>query len=302
MCQPRGRTSERRHLVVQLVDLVALLEPDRPVDRVGEVALPVDHVLPRRRVRVLEVGHEDLRAAVQGVDHHLAIGRPGDLDAAVGQIRRRRRHAPVALAHASGSPRGSPAARRRAAAAHARARAASISSRPPPSSRCSRCRNSIASGVRTSSVLIGGPPGERCSGDSPRMDASTSSIGWNAGVGRPARRSAAVTCTRQPGLPLAYASGSAARTFRALRSPSSAPSPVARCCRCRRCRSRCPARPARGARGPGIASSIERGSAATRCAWRRWHESWNATRIGSGCRSARGVPSSSETSTTFATP
>ena len=62
----------------------------------------------------------------------------------------------------------------------------------------------------------------RCGGAArPRIDASTSSIGWNAGSGRPARRSAAVTWTRQPGFPLAYASGLGREHVRALRSPSS---------------------------------------------------------------------------------
>ena len=37
----------------------------------------------------------------------------------------------------------------------------------------------------------------------PRIEASTSSIGCSAGSGRPARRSAAETCTRQPGFALA---------------------------------------------------------------------------------------------------
>ena len=37
----------------------------------------------------------------------------------------------------------------------------------------------------------------------PRIDASTSSTGWKAGSGLPARRSAAVTWTRQPGFALA---------------------------------------------------------------------------------------------------
>jgi hypothetical protein len=90
---------QRRNLLVELVHLVVLLEPDRPVDRVGEVPLPVDHVLPRRRVRILEIGHEDLRATVQRVDHHLAVCRPGDLDPAIRQVRGRGRHAPVALPH-----------------------------------------------------------------------------------------------------------------------------------------------------------------------------------------------------------
>src|SRR5688572_237561 len=34
----------------------------------------------------------------------------------------------------------------------------------------------------------------------PRSDASRSSTGWSAGSGRPARRSSALTWTRQPGL------------------------------------------------------------------------------------------------------
>ena len=59
------------------------------------VALAVDDVLPGRRARVLEVGHEDLRARVERVDHHLAVDRSRDLDAAVDEIRRRRRDAEV---------------------------------------------------------------------------------------------------------------------------------------------------------------------------------------------------------------
>src|SRR6185436_16449392 len=38
------------------------------------------------------------RAAVERVDHHLAIGRAGDLDAAVEHVLRLRRHHPVTLA------------------------------------------------------------------------------------------------------------------------------------------------------------------------------------------------------------
>ena len=36
--------------------------------------MSADDVLPRRRVRVLEVGHEDAGAGVECVDHHLAVG------------------------------------------------------------------------------------------------------------------------------------------------------------------------------------------------------------------------------------
>ena len=53
---------------------------------------------PGRRVGVLEIGHEHLRTGVERVDHHLAIGRSGDLDPAIAQIRRNRRARPIAVA------------------------------------------------------------------------------------------------------------------------------------------------------------------------------------------------------------
>src|SRR4029078_3780253 len=58
-------------------------ERDRALDRVAEVDLALDHVLPGRRIRVLEVGHEYVGAAIERVDHHLAVGGAGDLHAAV---------------------------------------------------------------------------------------------------------------------------------------------------------------------------------------------------------------------------
>ena len=79
---------ERRDLVVQAVALAVLVELDRPADGVVQVALPVDDVRPGGRVGVLEVGHEDARARVERVDHHLAVDRAGDLDAAVAAGRR----------------------------------------------------------------------------------------------------------------------------------------------------------------------------------------------------------------------
>src|SRR5690606_10123588 len=65
--------------------LLALLgrEVDAPADRVRQVELSLDHVRPGRARRVLEVGEPHLRARVERVDGHLAVGRAGDLDAAV---------------------------------------------------------------------------------------------------------------------------------------------------------------------------------------------------------------------------
>ena len=96
---PAARARDQhRGLVVQLVLLAALLERDRAADRVAQVELALDHVRPGRAVRVLEVRHEGRRAAVERVDHHLAVGRAGDLDAAVEEVRRLVRDLPLRLA------------------------------------------------------------------------------------------------------------------------------------------------------------------------------------------------------------
>ena len=87
----------------------------------------------------------------------------------------------------------------------------------------------------------------------------------HAGSGAPDRRSAAETCTRQPGFALAYTSGSAARTCWPCARPARAPRPAARGCRYPRCRSRSPARPARPVRALGssrVARAARRGSPA----------------------------------------
>ena len=96
---PAARTHEqRRRLVVQRVLLLARIQGDRPLERVREIHLAFDAVLPGRRVGVLEVGHEHLGARVERVDHHLPVDRARDLDPAVLDLRRHGLDAPVALA------------------------------------------------------------------------------------------------------------------------------------------------------------------------------------------------------------
>jgi hypothetical protein len=72
---------------------------DRTPDRVAQIDLAFDHVLPSRRIGVLEIGHEHFRAGVQRVDHHFTVGRARDLNPAVAQIVWDRRAAPVMLAN-----------------------------------------------------------------------------------------------------------------------------------------------------------------------------------------------------------
>src|SRR5215218_1630587 len=88
-----------RGLVVQPVALVRRLQLDRAFDRLGQVRLALEQVGPGGRVRVLEVGHEHARARVEGVDHHLPVGRAGDLHPAVTERLRHGLDRPVALAN-----------------------------------------------------------------------------------------------------------------------------------------------------------------------------------------------------------
>ena len=94
-----GADEQRGRVFAQLVaPAVGVAVGDRAVDRVAEVPVSVDHVVPRRRVGVLEVGHEPVRTRVQRVDDHLAVGRAGDLDPALLERRRGGRDRPIGLA------------------------------------------------------------------------------------------------------------------------------------------------------------------------------------------------------------
>src|SRR5207245_3901667 len=68
-----------------------------------QVDLPVHHVVPGRAVRILEVRHEGGGARIQRVDHHLAVGGAGELDAAVEQVLRLRRYLPLPLSYFPGA-------------------------------------------------------------------------------------------------------------------------------------------------------------------------------------------------------
>ncbi len=92
---------ERRPLLARRVALAGLRldvgQFSGPV--ILEIDLAFDQVRPGRRGGVLEIGHIDVGAGIECVDHHLAVDRPGELDAAVLQILGDRRDLPVAVAH-----------------------------------------------------------------------------------------------------------------------------------------------------------------------------------------------------------
>ena len=98
---PAARPDEHKHreLLVQFVFFPFRTgESNRAPDRIAQIDLALDHVAPSRRIRVFEIGHENLCAGIERVDHHLAIGRPGDLDPAIPDVGRNRRAFPIAFA------------------------------------------------------------------------------------------------------------------------------------------------------------------------------------------------------------
>src|SRR4029077_9052496 len=89
---------QHRNIFLQLVTLSFRAgETDRAADRIPQIDLALNHVRPSRRIRVFEIGHENLCAGVERGDHHLAISRPGAPAPPIAQIRRNRRASPVAL-------------------------------------------------------------------------------------------------------------------------------------------------------------------------------------------------------------
>ncbi len=101
---PAARAHQQRgDLRIEAVLLaVGIRERNLAGHGIAQVDLPLHDVVPGRRERVLAVRHENFRARVQRVDHHLAIGRAGDLDAPVLQVGGNARDAPLRLAHFGG--------------------------------------------------------------------------------------------------------------------------------------------------------------------------------------------------------
>src|SRR5258708_34255544 len=82
--------NENCPLALQSVCLSLLYEADAPAHGIVQVDLAFDHVGPGGAVGILEIRHESRGPRVERVDHHFAVGRPGDLHAAVQQILRLR--------------------------------------------------------------------------------------------------------------------------------------------------------------------------------------------------------------------
>ena len=82
-----GADDQHRRVILEPVLLAfGAGELDFVTDRVTQIDLALDHVLPGRRQRVLAVSHEYPGAGIQRIDHHLAVGGAGNLDAAILEV------------------------------------------------------------------------------------------------------------------------------------------------------------------------------------------------------------------------
>jgi hypothetical protein len=73
---------------------ILALEGDRSLDGIPQVDLPIDHVLPGRRICILEVSHKYVSSRVESINHHLPVCRPGDFHPAFLQVWRGRGNLP----------------------------------------------------------------------------------------------------------------------------------------------------------------------------------------------------------------
>jgi len=85
---------QRGDLVIELVGLAFLFQSQGAANRLAEIDLALNLVVPRRRIRIFEVGHVAVGARVERVDHHLGVDRTGDFDATAFQRFRQRRDLP----------------------------------------------------------------------------------------------------------------------------------------------------------------------------------------------------------------
>jgi hypothetical protein len=68
---------------------------------IAQIDVAVDQIAPGGSVGILEIGHEDARPRIQGVDDHLSINGAGNFDAPVQQVGGQPSHSPVAVADIS---------------------------------------------------------------------------------------------------------------------------------------------------------------------------------------------------------
>jgi hypothetical protein len=101
---PATRPDDQRgDLITQCIVLaVRVGEIEGALQRRQQIDLPGDHVVERRSVAVLEVGHEHFCTGVERVNDGLAVGRSGEFDPAIDEAGGGRRYRPRTLANLPG--------------------------------------------------------------------------------------------------------------------------------------------------------------------------------------------------------
>ena len=92
-----GTDKEDCGLLIEPIVLLGSLKADCSPHGVPQVNLAVNDIGPGGRGGVLQVGHEDPGSGVQGVNDHLPIRRPGDLNPAIHQVGRQWGTPPLTL-------------------------------------------------------------------------------------------------------------------------------------------------------------------------------------------------------------
>ena len=93
---------QHRGFLIELIGLAVLLKPDGATNRIPQIDLALNLVVPVRGIGVLEVGHEGVCARVQGIDDHLALNRAGNFHTAALQILWQLADLPIRVANGCG--------------------------------------------------------------------------------------------------------------------------------------------------------------------------------------------------------
>src|ERR1700735_2922670 len=103
MPAPRA-DEEHSGIFIERISLAGgwIAEGDGAANRVAQIELPVQQVLPRGRGRILKVRHEHLGTTIERVDDHLAVYRSSNFYATIKQVGGQGSDRPLGIADVRG--------------------------------------------------------------------------------------------------------------------------------------------------------------------------------------------------------
>ena len=79
----RSHKQRGRLLIESILLAIWIAKCNCAVDGITYIDLTLNRAFPGGGKRIFKIGHKDFRPRVQGIDHHFALDRAGDLDAPV---------------------------------------------------------------------------------------------------------------------------------------------------------------------------------------------------------------------------